>query len=102
MGALERHLYQHQTQMTNFREQINLGTLYIDLSFCPYLSHPLSFFWEPFFFFFLIYFIYLFLVELGFRCCKRAFSSCGERALLFVAVRGLLTAVSSLVEEHRL
>ena len=26
----------------------------------------------------------------------RAFSSCGERGLLFVAVRGLLTAVASL------
>ena len=30
------------------------------------------------------------------------FSSCVERGLLFVAVRGLLIVVSSLVVEHRL
>ena len=53
---------------------------------------------EIFFFFQLIYFIYLFLAALGLRCCARAFSSCGERGLLFVAVCGLLTAVASLVE----
>ena len=32
----------------------------------------------------------------------RAFSSCGERGLLFVAVHGLLIAVASLVAEHGL
>ena len=42
-----------------------------------------------------IYFIYLFLAALGLRCCARAFSSCGERGLLFVVVRGLLIAVAS-------
>ena len=47
-------------------------------------------------------FIYLFLAALGLRCCTQAFSSCGEQELLFVAVRGLLTAVASLVVEHRL
>ena len=31
-----------------------------------------------------------------------AFSSCGEWGLLFVAVRGLLTAVASLAAEHGL
>ena len=31
--------------------------------------------------------------------CTRAFSSCGERGLLFVVVHGLLTAVASLVAE---
>ena len=50
---------------------------------------------------FLFLFI-LFLAALGLRCCARAFSSCGERGLLFVAVRGLLIAVASLVAEHRL
>ena len=34
---------------------------------------------------------------LGLRCCARAFSSCGERGLLFVAVRGLLIAVRGLL-----
>ena len=40
-------------------------------------------------------FIYLFLAVLGLHCCARAFSSCGKRGLLFVAVRGLLPAVAS-------
>ena len=47
-------------------------------------------------------FIYLFLAALGLRCCTWAFSSCSERGLLFVAVRGLLIAVASLVAEHGL
>ena len=58
------------------------------------------------FFYFYIYFfnyIYLILAALGLRCCTRAFSSCGERGLLFVVVRGLLIEVAaSLVEEHGL
>ena len=45
-------------------------------------------------------FIYLFLAALGLRCCVQAFSNCGESGLLFVAVRGLLIAVASLVVEH--
>ena len=44
--------------------------------------------------------IYLFLAALGLRCCTQAFSSCGERGLLFVAVCGLLITVASLVVEH--
>ena len=47
-------------------------------------------------------FIYLFLAAFGLCCCAQAFSSCSERGLLFVAVRGLLIAVASLVAEHRL
>ena len=54
------------------------------------------------FFFLIIFFTYLFFAALGLRCCARAFSSWGERGLLFVTVRGLLTAVASLVAEHRL
>ena len=60
------------------------------------------------FFFFLInsyfiyLFIYLFLAVLGLRFCARAFSSCGKRGLLFIAMRGPLTAAASLVAEHRL
>ena len=47
--------------------------------------------------------IYLFfLAVLGLCCCAWAFSSCGERGLLFVAVRGLLIAVASLVAERGL
>ena len=48
-------------------------------------------------------FIYLFLAALGLRYYAWAFSSCGERGLLFVVVRGLfLIAVASLVAEHGL
>ena len=43
-----------------------------------------------------------FLAALGLRCCARAFSSCGEQGLLFVAVRRLLIGVASDVVEHRL
>ena len=46
--------------------------------------------------------IYLFLAVLGLCCCVWAFSSCGERGLPFVVVRGLLIAVASPVAEHRL
>ena len=43
-----------------------------------------------------------FLAALGLRCCAQAFSSSGERGLLFLAVHGLLNAVASLVAEHGL
>ena len=39
---------------------------------------------------------------LGLRFCVRAFSSCGERGPLLIAVRGPLTIAASLVAEHRL
>ena len=48
------------------------------------------------------FFFYLFLAALGLCCCARAFSSCGERGLLFVVVSGLLIAVAFLVAEHEL
>ena len=49
-----------------------------------------------------MYVCILFLAALGLRCCARAFSSCGEQRLHFVAVHGLLIAVASLVGEHGL
>ena len=39
---------------------------------------------------------------LGLRFCARAFSSCGKRRPLFIAVRGPLTIAASLVAELRL
>ena len=45
---------------------------------------------------------YLFLAVLGLHCCAWAFSSCGGRGLLFVAVHRRLIAVASLVVEHGL
>ena len=44
----------------------------------------------------LLSFSFSFLAALGLHCCAWAFFSCGEQGLLFVAVRGLLTAVASL------
>ena len=50
-----------------------------------------------------ILFIYVFIFAvLGLRFCARAFSSCGERGPLFIAVRGPLTIAASLVVEYRL
>ena len=49
-----------------------------------------------FFFLFINLFIYLFLAVSDLRCCVWAFSSCGERGLLFVVVHGLLIEVASL------
>ena len=48
----------------------------------------------------LLLFIYLCLAVLGLCCCARAFSSCGEQGLLFIAVHGLLIGVAPLVAEH--
>ena len=39
---------------------------------------------------------------LGLRFCARAFSSCGKRGPLFIAVRGPLTVTAPLISEHRL
>ena len=39
---------------------------------------------------------------LSLRFCARAFSSCGKRGPLFIAVRGPLTIAASPVAEHRL
>ena len=47
-------------------------------------------------------FIYLFMAVLGLRFCARAFSSCGKRGPLFIAVHGPLTIAASPVAEHRL
>ena len=52
--------------------------------------------------FLLFIYLFLFLAVLGLRFCARAFSSCGERGPLFIAVRGPLTVAASLVAEHRL
>ena len=39
---------------------------------------------------------------LGLRFCARAFSSCGKRGPLLIAVRGPLTIAASPAAEHRL
>ena len=45
---------------------------------------------------------YLSMAVLGLRFCARAFSSCGKRGPLFLAVRGPLTVAASRVAERRL
>ena len=50
---------------------------------------------------FIIY-LYLFMAMLGLCFCARAFSSCGKRGPLLIAVRGPLTIAASLAMEHRL
>ena len=47
-------------------------------------------------------FFYLLMAVLGLRFCARAFSSCGKRGPLFIAVRGPLTIAACVVAEHRL
>ena len=47
-------------------------------------------------------YVFKFLSALGLGCCVWAFLSWGEQGLLFVAVRGLLIVVASLVAEHGL
>ena len=42
------------------------------------------------------------MAELDLRFCAKAFSSCGKRGPLFIAVHGPLTIVASLVAERRL
>ena len=49
-----------------------------------------------------LFILYFIIAALGLCCCTRAFSGCGERGLLFVAVCGLHIAVASLVAEHGL
>ena len=60
-------------------------------SLCPQIL------WFPFFFFNELITV---LLALGLHCCARASSSCSERQLLFVALRGLLIVMSSLVSEY--
>ena len=50
-----------------------------------------------FYFFKFIYLFIIFLAVLGLCFCARAFSSCGKRGPLLIAVRGPLTTVASLL-----
>ena len=64
--------------------------------------YHLLFFFKRISYIFILFIYFKFLAALGLHCCTRAFSSCGERGLLSVAVGGLLIAVASLVVQHRL
>ena len=93
-----------ETWVTNQSWWIGVFWVRLKASLC---SWPTSFQFLVFenssiLFFLIYYFIYLFLAALGLRCWTQAFSSGGERGLLFVAVRGLLIVVASPVVEHGL
>ena len=60
------------------------------------------FFKSRLFFLFCFVLFFLFTAVLGLHFCARAFSSCGKRGPLFIAVRGPFTVMASLVAEHRL
>ena len=47
-------------------------------------------------------YIFLYMVALGLCYCEQAFSSCGERGLLFAVVQGPFIEVASLAMEHGL
>ena len=66
-------------------------------SFCLLIPYALRYFGFLFFFFNELITV---LLALGLHCCARASSSCSERQLLFVALRGLLIVMSSLVSEY--
>ena len=46
------------------------------------------------------FFFFKFMAALGLHCCAWAFSSCGERGPLFIAVCWFLIAVASPAAEH--
>ena len=70
----------------------------VEVSSYNYVSiSPISFLKNKF-----IYLFIYFWLRWVFVAARRLFSSCGKRGLLFVAARGLLIAVASLVVEHRL
>ena len=83
-------------------EQCTIITHVLLFAFLNKLAGILCLFSLKFFFDFLKNLFLSLLAVLGLRCCVQAFSSCGERGLLFVAVCGLLIAVASLVAEHGL
>ena len=80
---------------------MSLLELWISQGICPVVG-LLNRLVVLFFFFNFFILFFLFLAALGLRFYARAFSSCGKRGPLFIAVRGPLTIAASLVAEHRL
>ena len=95
-----------QKQLSSFYSELHLREVSSLLRYTfSYLFIYLFIFLFIYLFSYLLFiylFIYLFMAVLGLRFCARAFSSCGERGPLFIAVRGPLTIAASLVAEHRL
>ena len=68
---------------------------FVTCLFCIHFSMSVHADWPHPFYLFTYLFVYLFVAALGLCCCAWAFSCCGERGLLFVAMRGLLIALAS-------
>ena len=66
------------------------------------LPSPLAFLQYNLFFFFNFFCFFIFGCVGSSFLCEGFLSSCGKRGPLFIAVRGPLTIVASLVAEHRL
>ena len=60
---------------------------------CSFLIHI--------YFMYVCMYVYVFMAVWGLCFCARAFSSCGKRRPLFIAVHGPLTITASPVAEHR-
>ena len=74
----------------------------ISLALCSVCTLSVSHFIYIYIFKLINLFTFYFWLCWVFAVAHRLFSSCCEQGLLFVAVRGLLIAVASLVAEHRL
>ena len=83
-------LYKH-IKLCGFRSEINTP-------FPGRISAPSS----VFCLFVCLFLFFYFMAVLGLRFCARAFSSCGKRGPLLIAVHRPLTIAASLVVEHRL
>ena len=90
-------LYNFYDTYITFMKRKNKHENYRNISVFFFLKEFLYFY-----FLFIYLFIYLFLAVSGLHICARAFSSCGKRGPLFIAVRGPLTIAASLVAEHKL
>ena len=78
---------------------ILLWAAYLILTISNVLS---TFLYVKIFFKIYLFCLFYFWLHWVFVAVPGVFSSCGERGLLFAAVHWLLTAVASLVAEHRL
>ena len=101
--SYQKVTYLERSVITNFETEVILVcTHYYGLCLIFLFLVVTYLLFTHFFFFLLFLFISFFLAVLGLHFRARAFSSCGKRGPPFIAVRGPLTIVASLVAEHRL
>ena len=96
LKALTQPLNNHLVQVLRSHKSFFTSCKFRSVCFLSQSRHYLGIFLK------INLFIYLFMALFGLCCHAQAFSSFGKRGLLFIAVRGLLIAVASLVVECRL